>query len=274
MHRRLGVDGDVLVDRRAALAWLIPLKLTQRVVGAARRRSVVQALDRGADFRLRTLVFRLRRDCEAVAVDALLVDAVATGEHLLRRVDHRRRAAHVGVGLDDLPTGEELVDGLVDEAAALVLRQHGCEAEVGDPRPQLLDLGEVEEVALGARAVEEAHRALGALGGERAQQRQDRRHPRAAGNHEDRPLAAAQVERPVRSGEADGLPGLDLAAEHPGQPPALIAFDHQLDASVARDVGHRERPPHPLGARHVQVDVLAGEEGEVLGLARPSARGG
>ena len=124
------------------------------------------------------------------------------------------------------------------------------------------DLVHAEQVLLGPRAVEEADRALAALAGELAQQREDRRHPRAARDHQDRVLVLASAQAAVRTGEAELVTGLDLTVEHAREAAAGIALDDQLDPVLAGKVGHRERTPGAARvARDVEVHVLA--RGEV-----------
>ena len=71
-----------------------------------------------------------------------------------------------------------------------------------------------------------------------------RRHPRAAGDHQDRPLGPAQAKRAVGPGDAELVARDDLGAEAARQPAVRVALDHQLDrvrVGPVRDVGDRER---------------------------------
>ena len=179
VDRGLGVDRDVLVEGGAARGGGEPAEVA---LGAAR--------GAGSLGGCRGLGGRVGRGGELVLEDPRRVDAAA-GQHRLGRLEHRRRPAHVDVG-----RGELLVDGLVHEATG----DRG-EAKVGQPLAQRGDLLEREQVALLARAVVEAHRPLAALGGQLAQDAEHRRHPRAAGDHQDRRLGAPQVKGAVRPGQ-------------------------------------------------------------------------
>ncbi len=90
---------------------------------------------------------------ELVGEDPLLVDAVLSDQHLLGRLDHRRRPAHVHVGLRDLPFGQIAIDRVVDK----IVDNRG-EAEVAQGSAEVRDFIRVEQVPLGTRAVKEANR--------------------------------------------------------------------------------------------------------------------
>ena len=136
----------------------------------------------------------------------VLVDSAAA-DHGMDGVEHRRRPAHVHVGI-----GQLLVDRLVHEAPG-----HRRVAEVGQPLPERGDLFGAEQVALFARPVIEAHRALAPFVRELAQHAEHRRHPRAAGDHQDWPLGAPQVEVAVRPGHPQPGMSLDLIPKSGGE---------------------------------------------------------
>ena len=106
VHRRLGVDRDVLVERRAALARRVPAELALGLVAGRLGRAVADPLDR-------------RRSLGRAAAAAGPCSPPASADvvnlswkircsetlclpvsMLLRGVDHRRRAAHVALEVE------------------------------------------------------------------------------------------------------------------------------------------------------------------------------
>ena len=180
-----------------------------------------------------------------------------------RRLDHRRRAADVGVDLGDVAL--QAVDDVGDQAglagpAVAVLRARGDEAA-----RQAGQLLQVEQVGLGARAVVVGRLAVAARLGQRPQQREDRRHAGAAAD-EQQPAGGAGSKRedPVGPGDRQLVAGLDGAVgQQAGEAPARVELDHELELAGV-GVGHRERAVVLLVAGDRDVDVLAGLEDERL----------
>ena len=216
VNRRLRIDGDVLVERRASLQRLEPGELALgvrahygRLLGAPR--------------------IRLGRDREPVLEDPPLVEAAPTHQHRLGSLQHRGWPAHIDVGFSKRRRrAEELLDGLVHEAAAGAIGQHGHKREIRESRSELRDQIDIEEVALSPCAVKEPHGPLAPLRTQLPQHGKHWRHPRASRDHQDRALRAAQVKDAIRACEAHPGTGPDLAVEHPGQAASGVALDDQL----------------------------------------------
>ena len=106
----------------------------------------------------------------------------------------------------------------------------------------------MEQVGLGARAVVVGRRALDAGLGQRPQQRQDRRHARAAAD-EQQPAGRTRPQREdaVGPGDLQLVAGLDRAvAEQAGEAAARVELDHELE--LAR-LGGECWPSRTSGAR-------------------------
>src|SRR6202042_719247 len=122
---------------------------------------------------------------------------------------YRRWSAQIGVALAALRFAA--LDHVRDQTSLslplLVLaavRQGGDESEVGQALGQLFELLEVEQILGPAGPVVIDRRTGAALLGERAQQRQDRRHARAAADEQQRTVGVrAQREQPIRAGHLE-----------------------------------------------------------------------
>ncbi len=129
------------------------------------------------------------------------------------------------------------------------------------PSRRALELGELEQVGLGARAVVEGRRSVRALLGHRAQQGHHRRHAGPAGDEDEPPGGGvAQREDAVGALARQLVADLDAVAvgQQAGEVPALVELDHELQAvGLARRVGHRERPVLAVRAGDRDVHVLA-----------------
>ena len=101
-----------------------------------------------------------------------------------------------------------------------------------------------------------------ALLGDLLQHRSERRQARAAGQQEQRPLDLAQIEAAQRAGQGEAVAGLGHAAQEAAHQPARHVADQEADLTAL--LQRAERVGAGLvGARHLQVDVLPRQEGQL-----------
>ena len=196
-------------------------------------------------------------------------NALAAGHHG-RRLDHRRRAAQVGAPAAQFP--EVLLDGVGDQTAALRLRvgsrSHDDVHVQARVLPlQLLEPGHPVDVAWRTHTEVEMNGVLHALRDRAAQDRQDRRQARAAGDTEHRAFVlASQVGRAERPADLNRVAEFELVRDVAGHAPVGNPANVELEQAMSAQPGHRIRP-HMLG-RELQLHVLAWRELHGFGRAQ------
>jgi len=191
--------------------------------------------------------------------------ARAPGYAAVDGLDQRRRAADVDrLGLD-----------IGGEARAALAREARANA-----RAEALELAEVRRLGGRAGEVLEHHFAAVALVAQRAQHRDHRSDPAAAGD-EQQPLGAMvrQDEVPRRGLEADDGADAQRAAGVDGHAAAFVRLDRQLDQRVVLRAGRRvAAAPADAVDRERDLRVLAGAKALPRGIRsqrqRDAARSG
>jgi hypothetical protein len=141
------------------------------------------------------------------------------------------------------------------------LRQAADELEVGQLRAELLNLLQVEQVRVRARAVVEPDRPVDAVGNQLPEQAEDRGQPGAAADADDPPVGGLlQREGAVRPVQLQLVTDSQLLVQQSGEVPAGVLLDQELQR-LPGQVRHRERSV-PVVPGDPDVGVLARLEDE------------
>ena len=198
----------------------------------------------------------------------LLEVEIGRGDALIRKVsahgvDHRGRPAEVDV---DDPVVQVLGGHVPGDVAlvgvvAVLGGDAAGEGEARDPRGVPFQLVDPDQIGLVGDPEDQVDRVFGPGGLDLVEHRQERRQTGAAGQEQRLPLDLAQVETAQRAVELDPIAVFGTIPQIGGQHSVTGVADQESDFIRAGTGAEGERSGL-VGARHLDVDVLARKEAQ------------
>ncbi len=146
--------------------------------------------------------------------------------------------------------------------AAVRAGHAGAEGEIGDARGKGFELVHLHQVEVVGHPVDQVQGVRTALLGDLLQHRGERRQAGAAGEQQQRPRDLAQVEAAQWAGQGHAVARQGLPGEEAAHQAARHVANEEADFAVLLQ-GAERIGAALLAARHLEVDVLARQEGQL-----------